>query len=389
MLRLNSTRGILTISFAAFVVYGMSDAVLGTGWPFIRAELGRPVGDLGLLIAVGVVGFATLAAVSGSVTTRLGTGGSLVVAYAAIGSGALLFAVAGAWWHMLAAALSVGSGAGLLDPVINSYMARVHDLRMMNLLHTSYGAGATLAPLVVIAVVERFGSWRWAYAGVAGWAALMLLVVVRTRRTWGGPGPVPAGTTVGTPQRGAAVWILLAGFMFTAGTEITTGQWAFSVLSEGRELADAAAAAFTAAFWAGLTLVRFAGVFVGDRWPRPVLLRMSATVLVAGIAWFALDPGGLGAWGLPVAGGGSALAFPLLVTISSERYGGHADRVIGWGFTGAAVGGVSFPWIAGQLAERLGFGAVGPFLVATSMGVLVVSWLVFRAGRTAAPAPIG
>lgn len=376
----NRSRLFLAIAFGAFVVYGMNEPVLGTAWPFLRLDLDRPVGDLGVVIAFSVAGFASASSLAGSVSRRLGTGGALALAYALAAVGVTVLGTAQIWPQILGGALLAGAASGLLDPTMNSWLARHYGLRVMNLLHTSFGFGATVGPLVAVGVI-RIGSWRWMYAGLAIWALVMLGVVLATRRGWGGP--VRQVATDGVPARRTGVAVLLAAFMVTTGTEIGVGQWAFSVLRDGRGLADGPAAAFTSAFWGGLAAVRLLGVFTGERRPKRVILAWSSSGLLAGLSWFALDPVGLGAIGLPVAGAGAALIFPILVTLSAERYGDEADRVIGWGFTAAAAGGVSFPWVAGQFAQRIGFGAVGPVFVVGALLVVILTRALVPAGEGA------
>lgn len=379
---------LLALAVALFVVYGLTDAALGASWPFIREDLARPVGDLGPLIGAVVLGFGLSSAVSGALVRRLNTGGALTLAYSLVAVGVLFIARGSEWWLLLLGAFIIGLGKGTLDPAVNAHVARNHDVRMMNLLHTAFGSGAALAPLLVVWIVRSTGSWRWTYGAFAVWAIFAVAVAFMTRSSWSNP-----EATERSPRRAirdSAVLLLLLAFALSAGTEITSGQWAFSILRDGRGFADGTAAAFTSAFWAFFALGRLGGVFYGHRASKRTVLLSSASVLVAGIAWFAADLAGSGAFGLPVAGLGIALIFPLLVTLCVDRFGVDSDRVIGWGFTAAAVGGITVPWTAGRLADGVGFDAIGPLLVATSLGLLALSWVLFERSEIATSvAPVG
>ena len=46
------------VAVASFVALGISETGLGTAWPSIRVDVGRPVEDLGTLLVVGLAGYA-------------------------------------------------------------------------------------------------------------------------------------------------------------------------------------------------------------------------------------------------------------------------------------------------------------------------------------------
>jgi MFS family permease len=118
---------LLGVAFVAFIGLGLPDGMLGTSWPFTRAEFGRPIEDLGLLIAVWTISGGATAALSGNVSRRIGTGGLLVVATIAGVFGVVLWAIAPVWPVFILGTVVIGLGAGLFDPGINHYVAKNHD----------------------------------------------------------------------------------------------------------------------------------------------------------------------------------------------------------------------------------------------------------------------
>lgn len=367
-------RGLLMVAFVAFVGLGVPDGLIGTGWPEMSGDLSRSIGDLGVAVTVGIAGFATMAALSGQVAARIGPGSRLAAAYVGIGLGALLVGIGPNWALVLVGVAVLGMGNGLLDPTVNSYVARNHGMRTMNLLHASFGAGATLGPLVMLWSLRATGGWRAAYVGVAVWGGLMFVVMFVTRRSWRDrPASETRRRDGGTP---VAVPLVLAAFLLTTGTEMAAGTWAYSWLFEGRGVSDAAAAAFAAAFWAGLTGARLVGVVIGDRLAPRTVMGWSGALLVGGSAWMAADPGGSGGFGLVAAGAGVALVFPILVVATTVGFGARGEAMVGWGFAAASAGAAALPWIAGRLVEGIGFEAIGVLLVAAAAGTAGVGWVV-------------
>lgn len=342
-------RRLLVVAFVAFVVLGLHDGLLGTAWPSIQSEFSRPVDDLGVLVAALVVGYGTSSWVSGGLSRRWGTGTMLVAAFAIFSAAGLVYATAPVWPVVVVASVGVGVAKGLLDPVVNAHVARHHGTRSMSALHLTFGLGATLGPLVMVRSIHVTGTWRWGL-GVAVIASLaMLAVMVATRRSWGVA--VPAATNGSAAARFGDAWRVLLVFSTSTGVEVGAGAWAFTLLVS-RGVTEGVAAGFVSAYWGGLTLGRLLGTIAGDAVTRRTLYAISAGLLFAGIGLLWSDPAGVGAWGLPVAGLGISLVFPVTVLETESRMRDQADIVMGWGFAAGGAGAAFFPWLVGFVAAR-------------------------------------
>lgn len=171
-------------------------------------------------------------------------------------------------------------------------------------------------------------------------------------------------------------------FLYT-GVEVGAGQWAFTLLSEGRGLSTAAAGTWVAVYWAGLTVGRFGFGIVGTRMTASRILNGSMVVSLVGIAWLWWNPGGLGVIGLPVAGLGFAAVFPTLVSLTPARLGRElSTKAMGYQLAAANLGAAGVPWLLGLVAEAQGVGALAPglFLAAVALTVVYVVGDRVRAG---------
>ncbi len=377
------SRLLFPIALVAFVGLGASDALLGTAWPSIRQDYGRPLGDLGIVIAVAIAGFVVTAAANGSMARWLPTGPRLVLSYVALTAGASTIAFGRSWATLLIGAAAIGIGDGILDPTLNAHVGRHHGMGAMNLLHATFGLGATLGPLIMAWALRTAGGWRTGYLVLVVWALAMLAGVLTLRRAW--PGPPPVDRADGDGVRGPVV-LFLGAFFLATGVEVSAGAWAFTWLVDGRGAATTTAAILTALYWAGFTAARLIGAVIGDRRSPASMISAAGVLLVAGMVWMTVDPAGTGGVGLPVAGAGVALVFPVLVATTVRRFGGRGDTVVGWGFAAASLGAASLPWIVGQVAERAGFGAVGPVLI---VGAAAVALAAARVTRSTVPGPTG
>lgn len=367
-----SSRRLVAVAFLVFIALGLSAGVLGVAWPSMRFDLSRPLGDLGTLLAIGTGGYFVAGLLAGRLTKLLGIG-NLLVATMALGTLSLFGeGVARSWPALLISAVGVGVTGGLIDSVINAYVALNHGSRTMNLLHASFGVGATTGPLLVASTLARGLSWRSAYMVLVGVEAVLLVTVFVIRERWpessqNDPAAAEGHTAVGS------VAGLLGLFFLYVGVEIAVGQWAFSLLTEGRGMGEFVAGVWVALYWGGLTGGRLLLGVLGDRLGARTALHMSMIGTIAGCALLWWNPAGFGAVGLPLAGLSLAGIFPILVALTPTWVGAErAPTVIGYQVASASVGMATLPWIAGRVIETFGLEALGPFLVvaAVAMGLL-------------------
>jgi fucose permease len=360
---------LLATAFIAFIGLGLPDGLLGTGWPAMQAEYDRSLGDLGVLISLTIVAYGGAALVVGRIVRTVGTGGALIVSYVLITAGVGIVVASSSFWGLAMGLLVLSAGNGVLDPAINTYVARSHGPRTMNMLHASFGLGATLGPIVMVRALEGSGGWRAGYAPVFGFGVVMTAVMIATRSRW-------SGTRDGTvPQHAASVrrvFPALVGFALAGGTEVAVGQWAFSLLTEANAIGPTVAAGFVAGFWGAFTTGRVAGAVWGDRVRPERILRLSPWLVLAGLIWLIVVPGTGAAFALPVVGLGMALIFPTLVTVTARRFPADADAVLGMAFAAMSAGVGVGPFLLGRAADRWGPDALGIGLAVMSLALVAV-----------------
>jgi len=379
MARARHYRVLIVLTFLSFVALGLPTGLLGTAWPSLRTSLGRPVSDLGGLLAIGTVGYGMATFFSGRVAARFAVGPILVTA---MGTGILslsAYAMAGEWWLILVAAIVLGISGGLIDAVLNSYVALHHGVRMMGLLHACFGLGATLGPLVITAVLAADRSWRFGYWIVALYEVMLFVLLCWVRKEWR-----RVEDSLKDPGTGPTRWWVVGGlmalFFVYTGLEIGTGQWAYSFLTEGRNVSEVAAGVWVALYWGGLTGGRLMLGAVGHRISTRAVLGVSTVGTVFGLGWLWWDPASLGVVGLLVAGASLASVFPTLVALTPEKVGAvRAPHIIGYEITAAGVGAAFIPWLAGELVKGNTLGVLGPYFTATAVVLAILHFVIERA----------
>ena len=346
-------------------------AAMGVAWPSAADDMGRSLGELGLVTLAYGAGYTMSTLASGELTRRFTTGPLLIGAtLAAAGSLAILASTA-VWAMFLVATLLAGFAGGMLDAAVNAYVAVHRGSRSMGIIHTGFGIGSAIGPLFVTVLLAVGASWRIAFASLAvADAALAVGFVVtagaldRTSRR--------ADRRPSADGKKRVVALSLAVFFFYAGVAAGTGAWAFSYLTDGRGIGTTVAGIAVAGYWAALTLARISLGVLGDRLNADRTLTASgvATVATLLVFWMAPIP-----WLTVVALIASGLAhgsiFPLEMVLTARRFGAaYTPWAVGYEIAAANVGIALLSGGMGLLVVRWGVGAVAPALVVIALFLL-------------------
>jgi fucose permease len=371
-------RLLIFLSFAAFVSLGLPDGVLGVAWPSIRHELSVPIDRLGLLLTSSMIGYLLATATSGEIVRRLGVGKLLLASTMLVVVSLAGYAAAPSWGVFVALGLFAGLGAGAIDAGINAFAAANFRPGVVSWLHACYGIGATIGPLTMASVIVSGLSWRVGYGLLAAGLALMGLFFLLTLRLWDAKPPTGASEAAHVSAthalRRPIVWLHLVIFFIYTGTEVTAGQWLFSVFTESRLMSVRVAGTCIGLYWGGLTAGRIIFGVLVERLTTVSMIRigMFAAPLAAAVLIPHLNPIFTAA---ACATLGFALApiYPMLISVTPVRLGAaYAAQAIGFQVAAAYLGSAALPTIAGILALRVGLEMVCPFIVTCCVVLLLL-----------------
>jgi MFS transporter, FHS family, glucose/mannose:H+ symporter len=368
-MRRTTTVGVLLLAAAV----GLLLSLYGPALPELRERFG--VGGASAALALSAHFAGAMAGIAWwGLERRLGARAWLRLATGLLVAGAAGIVLAPAWPAVLVAAFAIGVGFGVVVVAINVVLAEAFGERaaaMLNLLGATFGAGAVVGPLAVGAS----GGYRLPFLGGALLAAVSLPL---TRDLPGRPAPPPPPDQERPPLR------LVGGFVAVCalyvGIENGIGGFeATSLLAGGT--GAAAAASWTAGYWAALTAGRLLAI--------PLALRVAPPVLIAGALLGAAV--GLGLAHLP------ALA-PAAYALTGLALGPVFPTTLAWlaavapgargatamVFAAANLGGVVLPAVIGWLVD-----ASSPAVVPTAALVTVLACLgaTMALGRSAAHVP--
>ena len=361
----NSVRAEMYTLFVYFFLFGM----VGSSWvvrlPEVRSALDISTAELGLVLFAGAIGAMTGILLAGRFVARFGArAGSLLgfnlvfIGYIGQASGVALESVA----LVSVSAVVSGLGYGLGDVAINvegTDMEKRLSRSIMPPLHGAYSIG-TLAGAgigtIAIAVGVPLPLQIYVLCGVVAvvaWTTIRLL----PRET----GIASSSESTHSAEKSPALWrdprIVLLGLAILCVT-ITEGaglDWlALSMVDDYLTDPVRASIAF-AVMMAAMTIVRFSGGLLIDRFGRVVVLRVFAVAGILGLLMIILSHDYLLALvGAALWGAGVALGFPVLLSAAADGdTDGSSSRVsivASFGYVAFLVG----PPLLGFLGQTWG-----------------------------------
>ena len=345
--------------FAAFVALGLASAALGPTLPALAQLTESGLAQISVLFVARSLGYLTGAAVGGRLYDRTG-GHPVVVASLLLMAGAMaVVPLLASRWLLFLAILVLGAAEGVVDVGGNTLLVWVHGEGVgphMNALHFCFGLGAFLSPMIIAQVVLRGGGIRLAYWTLA---VLLLPGALWLIRRVSPAAPSRRATDPSGGGAGGTLALMAVFFFLYVGAEIGFGGWIYSYAVALRPSSEAVAAYLTSAFWGAFTVGRLAGIPLAARFRPGMILLADLAGALASLGLLLAAPHSLAATWMGTCGVGLCMAsiFPAMLSLAQSRMQ-ITGRVTGWFFVGASAGGMTLPWLIGQLFEVAGPPAV-------------------------------
>lgn len=373
------------LAYLGFISLGLPDGLLGVAWLSIRASFNIPLDSLGSLLTATTLGYLLSSFNSGRMLSFIGVGTLLAISCLTTGLGLIGYALAPVWWVLVLFGLLVGLGSGGIDAVLNAYAASNFSPRFLNWLHASFGIGTTIGPLIMTAAIASDRPWQMGYLAVAGIQIMLAFCFAVTLKYWrkshsrqgvenssSSQIQVKSIDTLKLP----VVWVSMALFFIYSGVEVTTGQWSYSLLTEGRSISTNIAGTWISIYWGCLTVGRLLMDLLVNIVGASQFLRINILGSICGAIFIWLNlHNTLSLIGLALIGFSLAPIYPSLISATPQQLGiPHATNAIGFQVSAASLGMAVLPGFAGILAKNFGLEIIGLFLIAIS----VIMFLLYR-----------
>lgn len=366
---------LLIVIYLAFISLGLPDSLLGSAWPAMFENLGVPVDYAGLISMVVAAGTVVSSLFSGKVIQRFGVA---AVTASSVGMTALAlmgFSISGDFLYLCLLAIPLGLGAGSVDAALNNYVALHYEARHMNWLHSFWGVGAAIGPLIVASYLAKGDSWSKGYETVA-WIQLGLVaVLILSLPLWvkshsdqaessdqSNPGLFEMLLTLPGLKQALVV------FFCYCTIEATFGLWGASFLVFEKGFEADQAARLTSLYFLGITIGRFLSGFLTAHFSNKQLVYLGQGVIGLGLVLLFLPFSATIIPGFLLVGLGCAPIFPSLLHETPANFGEkNSQSIMGMQMASAYVGITLMPFLFGKIAFFTGYefllGFLGLFLI--------------------------
>ena len=371
-----STYRLTAAYFAAFVFLGLTTGSLGPTLPSLAAQTKVGLSAISYVFTARSAGYLFGSVVSGKWFDRKSGNPIMAAMLFTMSVMMALVPVASRLWLLLITMLVLGAAESGLDVGANTLLGWTHGIGVgpfMNAMHSLFGVGALVAPLIVAQTVSFRLPATHSYLLLALLLIPVSLVFLRL------PSPIPTarivtgGSAAARPQQ---VFLVGLFFFLYVGAEVGFAGWIYTYATTLR-LSDASTAAYlTSLFWGALTLGRMLTIPVVARMSPESVLVISLAGCLISLALILARPSSLTAVfaGTFCLGVSMAPIFPTTLSLAGRRMRltGH---VTGWFIVGASAGSMLIPLLIGQA-----FSAIGPrFVIVITTSALAIAFgvLVF------------
>lgn len=425
---------LLVIIYFAYISLGLPDTVLGIAWPYMSVAFDKPLEAVGFLTIFTTICTVISSILSGHVLARFGTGRVTFVSCLMTACGLIGYSLAPSMLWLFVFLPLLGFGAGGIDCGLNIYVASHYSSRHMTWLHSCWGIGATIGPMIMTAFLASNFTWRAGYRTI-GFIQLTLAVTLfltiglwdkvqknrdlekaaadkadadkvdaieATART---EALVEPATNVSTDdktsianrqslnrRRNTVMRLQIVFFALYTACEFFVGVWAFSLLVRSRGVNPTSAGLWVSFFYAALTGGRVLSGFVVDRLGNRFMIRAGILTSFVGIGFLALPfviPGASDAFacaGLILMGVGFAPIYPCMMHETPRRFrASTAQKMVGYQTGGANLGASILPALIGVIGARTSL-EIMPLAEVLFMAVMLV--MVIAIDRMTAKEPL-
>ncbi|HYG38221.1 MAG TPA: MFS transporter [Cytophagales bacterium] len=374
---------LILICFIAFISLGLPDGLLGISWPYIYKHYGVSLDSLGLLLMFFTAGYLTASINSGYVMSKMKLGTLLSLSCAITGISLLGYAFSGDWIILLVMAYFLGLGGGAIDASINTFAASNFSTSVVNWLHAFYGVGATLGPLITTFYLINDFSWASGYITVAFIQIFLSILFLLTLKWWKNQRKEEEAKPMTRGKKTLSLrsaWLSIFIFFIYTGTEISVGQWLFTILTKSRMLPEATAGIWTSAYWGSLTAGRIVFGFIMVKFSVHKVLTACLGGIVLGATLIAINIFELSTLaGIVIIGISVAPIFPSLIAMTPERVGqNHAANVVGYQISAAMLGGALLPGFAGLMTDYFSIEVINIIHVVEALVLLILYLIISK-----------
>lgn len=383
--------------FLTYICVGIIGILPGPTLLLLAAHTNVSLDIAGWSFTASALGFVFGVLIAGGLSGRIGPKYFLLGGLAIMAIAGLITPLAHLFPLLLAAQFTLGIGFGFLDVSINMVATLAFQDMLseaLNNLHSAYGLGALIGPLLLSATLAMTRDAFWAYGAGALVGAACILLLLRQHI----PSPSQQEERQQAEQTGQQrrlalrsifgqmlLWLLALQFFFYVGAEVGFSNWIVTAVSQSAAITLALAAPSATAFWCGLTVGRLLSAQMLKREVLSEQQLLYLCIIGGGVSGLivAIFPGQIA-----ISFSASALVglffgplFPSIMAMASRWFMHALGIVSGVILVSSGISGMIFPVLMGILIPSLGINWVMTIPSIICLLIALPFGLALRQGR--------
>lgn len=374
---------LLLVIYLAFISLGLPDSLLGSAWPVMFEDLGVPLDYAGIISMIVAAGTVVSSLLSGKLIGKFGVAAVTTFSVLMTAMALMGFAYSHHFLFLCLLAIPLGLGAGSVDAALNNYVALHFQAKHMNWLHSFWGVGAAIGPLIMAGYLAKGESWNNGYQTIAWIQIALVVILVFSLPLWVKSDRIEeSNQDTKSPNQWRLLKTLpglnqaLLVFFCYCTIEATFGLWGASYLVLERGIDVDQAARLTSLYYLGITIGRFLSGFLTLHFTNRQLVQLGLGVIALGLFLLFLPFSESILPGFLLVGLGCAPIFPSLLHETPVNFGEkNSQTIMGMQMASAYVGITLMPFLFGKIATFTGYGFLLGFL-----GIFLVLIFLFILG---------
>jgi len=271
-------RMIFLILYITYICVGIIGILPGPTLPLLASNTGITIEVAGWIFTTSAIGFMVGVLIAGIASQRFGPKYVMMTGVVIMSCTGIVTALTREFSLLLGAQFMQGVGFGFLDVTISMIVALTFGKALsetLNNLHSAYGVGALVAPLLLSLSLQLTHQALLAYlsGAIVGLAGIFFLIPQSIPTADKGPSITPQrkmerqNSQIGLSSvfRQPLLWFLAIQIALYVGAEVSFGNWIVTAVSMSAAISLALAAPCATLLWAGLTIGRLVGAQILKR----------------------------------------------------------------------------------------------------------------------------
>ncbi|NMB44832.1 MAG: MFS transporter [Firmicutes bacterium] len=362
-----------TVLYALYTILGFVATVFGPTLPFLITKFSLSLGRAGSLFLLLSLGQVCASGATHGLMSHFGPKRVVFAGLLCLGVGLVMIPLAPQWPLVLASAVIMGIGWGILEVSFNAFVSHWSNDNpgpALNRLHLFFALGAWLGPSIIGVMLMGGIAWQSFFFFVALCYLVSIFVwqaMPNTLFELSDSDPraesdsqqhtATASREVSLKEMVMAPGILTLGLIMViyVGVEVSITGWITTFFMRNFSSTAAFGAGVVSFFWAGLTIGRLVCSIISQKMEYLTLMLLLCGGTATAVGLGAIAPSPVSAMLLfALAGFFCSGIFPTIVACGASGYPQWVSPLAGYFSTVAGIGAMLMPWLLGMVADTVG-----------------------------------